>query len=109
VRPLQQARVRARPLEDNKLDERFQAALLFGSTLTEWKERPTGVNSYLRKALVNVREGFVAHLKAPRLIPGKHRPAETFPSLDEFKSIMARHRTPDDVILALEAWERDRG
>jgi hypothetical protein len=106
---LQEARIRAEPLFDDDLDDRFIAALSYLSTFQERRKRPTGSHRWLRESVANVREGLVPYVAAPRLIPLRRRTfrKRSFPTLDELKAM--KHDPNEEALMeALEAWEKDQ-
>jgi hypothetical protein len=110
MRLLQQARVRAQPLDDADLDKRFQAALSHNfdlQTWGEWEEPPESSRSWLSKAITNVREGLLPHLKAPKFFGRRETPKRTFPTLDELNAMPSDPdgRAAQPRIDALVDWE----
>ena len=104
-RLLQQARVRAQPLDDSDIDDRMRAANAYCSEIAPYP--PSRAWPWLREAIANVRAGLVPHLSAPKLV-GRRRPAErSFPTSDELNA-MPRKAGIDGLIDALEDWRQDR-
>jgi hypothetical protein len=103
ARLLQQARVRAEPLDDADLHHRFQAALSFTFEFQLWRLEPVGARHWLRETAANVREGLLPHLAAPRLVARKPETKRSFPKLDTFNAI---ERDPEGNALleALDRW-----
>jgi hypothetical protein len=103
-RLLQEARVRAQPLGDVELDERFQAALLYIFDLQQARNETGPALHWLAAAITNVREAFVRHLAAPKFIPLRTpRAKQWFPTLTELKN-MQRDREGRTLVDALVAW-----
>jgi hypothetical protein len=87
MRVLQAARVRAQPLDNDDLDKRFQAALSHNFDLQVWEEPPESAQSWLAKAITNVREGLRPHLSAPKFFGRRESPKRWFPTLDELNAM----------------------
>ena len=86
---LQEARVRADPLDDDDLEDRFQAALTYNSELLGWSEKrsASAARHWLGEAIGSVREGLLPHLQAPRFIPRKRWSPRWFPTKEELRAM----------------------
>jgi hypothetical protein len=106
---LQEARIRAEPLLDDDLDDRFKAALSYVLTFQEWQKMPGRGSHWLGEAVANVREGLVPYLAAPRLIPLRRRTfrKRSFPTSDELQS-MKHDPSGEALTEALDAWKENQ-
>jgi hypothetical protein len=86
-RLLWEARVRAEPVGDFELDDRFRAAQAFALDMELAEEEPGRARHWLYLAIWNVRAALVPHLKAPRLV-GRRLPMErSFPTFAELNAM----------------------
>jgi hypothetical protein len=119
LRLLQQARVRAEPLDDSDLADRFRAAVSFNSELQTWPDPTSQATHWLTNAIVNVRKGLVPHLAAPKLIPEPGTPRlirigrvpereRTFPTASEYNAMPNSARDGSDLLDALVKWRANR-
>jgi hypothetical protein len=103
-RLLTAARIRAQPLADDDLDDRFQAAGLYLFDVQEMSRETSGTRHWLMNAIVNVRDALLPHLAAPDFVPRRRRPGDrSFPTKDEL-SEMKRGRDGQALIDDLVAW-----
>jgi hypothetical protein len=88
-RLVQQARIRAQPLNDKELDDRFMAALLYLFELQTWRDPPLGgALHWLYQAIANVRLALVPHMSAPKLLPRPRKPPRRwFPTSTELNAL----------------------
>ncbi len=109
MRLLHEARVRAEPVADSDLDDRFKAALLFNFDLQVWHDpEPPGGRHWLYEAIANIRGGLVPHLSAPQLTGRPRPPKRSFPGLAELNA-MANDAYDGNVrINALTDWRINR-
>jgi hypothetical protein len=108
LRLLQQARVRAEPLDDPVLRDRFQTAVAFSSELVTWPEPSGAARHWLREALANVREGLVPHLAAPTLSGRIAERKRSFPTSTEYNAMPKNDRDGRDLLDALVDWRANR-
>jgi hypothetical protein len=108
-RLLQQARIRAQPLNDGELDDRFKAALLFLFDVQSWNDPPLGgVLHWLYQAIANVRLALLPHLSAPTLLSVSRKPVEIwFPTSAELIELATDPRDPYVRLDALNQWRAD--
>jgi hypothetical protein len=107
---LQQARVRAEPLESPDLSDRFLAALHYGLMFGTWHPQPPppGARRWLGEAVANIREGLKPYLAAPRFIGFRGSKADrSFPRLDELRA-MPQGADAQELLDALEEWKEAR-
>ncbi len=109
MRLLQEARVRAQPVDDVDLDSRFRAALNFNLDLQLWGDpEPRGGRYWLYEAIANIRGGLVPHLSAPKLVR-RIRPTErSFPTLAELNAMASDAYDGNVRINALVEWRANR-
>ena len=98
LRLIRQARVRAEPVDDADLDDRFEAAQSFNTDLLVWDEEPGRGRYWLGNAIWTVRAGIVPYLSAPRLV-GRKRPKERcFPTVSELNAMPSDPKARDGNI-----------
>jgi hypothetical protein len=104
-RLLQEARIRAQPLDDPELDDRMQATNWFALKLRVTRG-PQELNFnevaamwyWTREAIANVRAGLVPHLASPRLL-GRRRPTDrAFPTFAEVTKMGQKASFDDDLV-----------
>jgi hypothetical protein len=111
LRLLQEARVRAQPLNDPGLDDRFNAAVSYTYELLDtWAEDPPGgARHWLREAIANVRAGIVPHLAAPKFVGRERPPERSFPTSDELSAMRSDPRDGHVLLNALVEWRANQG
>jgi hypothetical protein len=107
-RLLQAARIRAQPLDDLGLDDRFRAALSFVGDMQLSREEPGRARHWLGEAIANVRAALVPHLAAPTLFRRRQPPARSFPTFDELNAMEFNDRDGNVRIDALIDWRAGR-
>jgi hypothetical protein len=109
-RLLQEARVRAEPLDDDDLEERFRAALSYNTELLLWDDKTSAARSWLAEAVADVREALVPHLRAPRFIPRRRFVLREFPTVEELNAMPSdpHGRDGQPRIDALVDWKAKR-
>jgi hypothetical protein len=108
LRLVQRSRVRAEPIDDAELDERFRAALSFHYDVLTWREEPGPARHWLAEAIWNVRAGLVPYLSAPRLARRKQPRERSFPTSADL-SDMPRHAHDGNVLIgALIDWRANQ-
>jgi hypothetical protein len=109
LRLLQQARVRAQPLEDSGLDDRFRAAFSYiGALLIMRGERPEPARHWLAEAIANVRAALVPHLSAPKFFRRRMPTERSFPTEFEFDRMTRESGSKQEVIDKLVQWRAER-
>jgi hypothetical protein len=104
---LQRARVRAQPLKDEALDNRFRAALMHNLDVRTWAPETSASRYWLSRAITSVREGLVPHLAAPMFF-GRGEPREpSFPTSEELNA-MPNSNEGSERIDALNEWDAQR-
>ena len=78
MRLLQEAQVRARPVDDSDLDDRFRAAIAYNNALIKGKGQPPRARHWLSVSIWNVQRALAPHLSAPKLLPGTHSVQRSF-------------------------------
>jgi hypothetical protein len=110
-RLLQEARVRAQPLDDNDLDQRFRVALSYNVELVGWDEKTSAARDWLAGAISDIREALVPHLAAPNFIRRNREVLREFPTQEELNAMPSDRygRKGQPRIDALVQWKADRG
>jgi hypothetical protein len=117
LRLLQEAQVRARPIEDSDLDDRLRAAIAYNVALKSGQGRPPRARHWLSVSIWNVQRALAPHLSAPRLVPRTITSDRVFPTFDDLFPMIPMTEgpiplevSPDLNILdnALSEWEAKR-
>jgi hypothetical protein len=105
---LQPARIRAQPLGDRELEDRFIAALNLAFDAVLWNTDAARVRHWLSEAIANVRSALVPHLAAPKLIR-RARPVErSFPPVEVLNAMENNDDDGEQLIGALVRWRAER-
>jgi hypothetical protein len=112
LRLLQDARVRAQPLNSSELDDRFRAAydfLFMGGLWQPPGVEPVGARRWMEEAVANIREGLVPYLAAPHFLPFRSAIVlpRSFPTLEELQA-MPHGADGQELMSALNAWKDAR-
>jgi hypothetical protein len=109
-RLLQQALIRAQPIDDWNLFDDFFAAQDYNFRLQQWDEPPNSARYWLGEAIAQVRQALVPYLSAPRLFRGaKLAKSRSFPTFDEMRSMPSDDRDPQKIVDALVDWRAKQG
>jgi hypothetical protein len=105
------ARVRAQPLEDDDLNDRFQAAQILNVDLQLSNEEPGhGRGRYwLGIAIWNVRVALFPHLAAPRFVGRTLRRERTFPTMADLMAMPSDDYDANVRLDALVDWRAGQG
>jgi hypothetical protein len=104
---LHRARVRAEPLADRGLDDRFRAAfsVITGLVIMQ-REPPEDTRYWLREAISNVRAALVPHLSTPTFFGRRAPTVRSFPTALEFDRMAAESGSAEEVIDSLPSGVR---
>jgi hypothetical protein len=108
-RLLGEARVRAQPLEDDDLNDRFQAAQIFNVDLQLSNEEPGRGRYWLGIAIWNVRVALFAHRSAPRFFGRTVRRERTFPTVADLNAMPSDDYDANVRVDALIDWRAGQG
>jgi hypothetical protein len=111
ARLLYEAGVRAQPLDDADVNDRFEAARNFATDMELWGSVPERARSWAYEAILNVRAALVPYLAAPRLIGKWPPPERSFPTRSELSEMPKSAHVRDGTarLDALDAWKKKPG